>query len=241
MKFKNVAVVFIGTDKYLKFLPSWYESCEEKLMPGVDKKYFVFTDGEVSGAPENISVYRQEHMQWPFITLLRFSTILKAQDELKNYDWVLFLDADMVVVDSIAPEELFSTKPYIGVHHPCHFLKMPPHNEFPGAFETEEKSEAGVESTDDLSVYFQGCLWGGRVPEVIEMMKELDTRTQTDLKNDIIAKWHDESQMNKFFSERRSDVNVLHPAYAFPEDFTDYCKFEPKIVHVSKDNSKYHQ
>ena len=48
----------------------------------------------------------------------------QGQDELKNYDWVLFLDADMVVVDSIAPEELFSTKPYIGVHHPCHFLKM---------------------------------------------------------------------------------------------------------------------
>ena len=51
MKFKNVAV-FIGTDKYLKFLPSWYESCEEKLMLGVDKKYFVFTDGEVSGVLE---------------------------------------------------------------------------------------------------------------------------------------------------------------------------------------------
>ena len=30
MKFKNVAVIFIGTDKYLKFLPNWYESCEEK-------------------------------------------------------------------------------------------------------------------------------------------------------------------------------------------------------------------
>ena len=57
----------------------------------------------------------------------------------------------------------------------------------------------------------------------------------------MIAKWHDESQMNKFFSERRLDVKVLHPAFAFPEDFASHCQFEPKIVHVSKDNSKYHK
>ena len=79
------------------------------------------------------------------------------------------------------------------------------------------------------------------MPEVIDMIEELDRRTQDDLKRDMIAKWHDESQMNKFFSERRLDVKVLHPAFAFPEDFASQCQFEPKIVHVSKDNSKYHQ
>ena len=93
----------------------------------------------------------------------------------------------------------------------------------------------------DLSVYFQGCVWGGRMPEVIDMIEELDRRTQDDLKRDVIAKWHDESQMNKFFSERRLDVKVLHPAFAFPEDFASQCQFEPKMVHVSKDNSKYHK
>ena len=35
MKLDNLAVVFIGTDKYLDFLPSWYESCEEHLLPDV--------------------------------------------------------------------------------------------------------------------------------------------------------------------------------------------------------------
>ena len=50
---------------------------------------------------------------------------------------------------------------------------------------------------------FQGCLWGGRMPEVIDMMEELDRRTQDDLKRDMIAKWHDESQMNKFFSGKK--------------------------------------
>ena len=237
----KVAVVFIGTDKYLKFLPTWYESCEELLIPGIDKQYFIFTDGELEGTPDNMSVYPQEHLPWPYITLFRFGTILKAKEELEKYDWVLFLDADMRVVNVVTEDDLFTSKSYIGVHHPCHYMQMPPHNEFPGAFETEQQSTAGIEATDDISVYFQGCLWGGSVPEVLGMMTELQLRTQKDLEDGIIAKWHDESQMNKFFAQRRSKVHVLHPAFAFPEDFANQCQFEPKIVHLSKDNSKYHQ
>ena len=76
MKLDNLAVVFIGTDKYLKFLPSWYQTCEEKLVPNIPKQYFVFTDGQLEGTPENVSIYKQEHLPWPFITLLRFSTCL---------------------------------------------------------------------------------------------------------------------------------------------------------------------
>ena len=101
MKLDNLAVVFIGTDKYLKFLPKWYQTCEEKLVPSVPKQYFVFTDGILEGTPENMSLYKQEHLPWPFITLLRFSTILKAKEELSKFDWILFLDADMVIVDTI--------------------------------------------------------------------------------------------------------------------------------------------
>ena len=49
----KVAVVFIGTDKYLNFLPTWYERCEEFFLPGVDKKYLIFTDGSVPESPDN--------------------------------------------------------------------------------------------------------------------------------------------------------------------------------------------
>ena len=82
-------------------------------------------------------------------------------------------------------------------------------------------------------------MWGGKVPYVLEMIDELSKRTQDDLNRDVIAQWHDESQMNKFFSERREDVHVMGPEYAYPEVFSQYCNFEPKIVHLAKDNSKY--
>jgi hypothetical protein len=237
----KLSIIFIGTNQYLNFLPEWYNSCEKYLLPNIEKQYYVFTDGELSDIPSNINVYYQEHLSWPYITLLRFETILKAREELSQSDWVLFLDADMLVVDEVKEEDIFTDKKYIGVHHPCHYLGMPPHNKFPGAFETNLKSLACISDSDDTSVYFQGCLWGGKTPYVIEMIEELKNRIEIDLSNDVIAVWHDESQMNKFFSERLNDIHILNPSFAYPEDYDMYCNFEKKIVHISKNNQNYHK
>jgi hypothetical protein len=235
----KLAVIFIGTSKYLNFLPTWYESCEKYLAPNTDKTYFAFTDGEIEGLPNNIHAFSQEHLPWPYITLYRFGTILKASEALSNFDYVLFLDADMRIVDTVSEEELFTDKKFIGVHHPCHFLKMNPHTKYPGAFETDPRSCAAISEDDDISTYWQGCLWGGKVPFVIDMMKELHRRTVEDEGRQVIAVWHDESQMNKFFIENKSEVNTLGPQYAYPEVFAGYCEFDPVIVHLAKDNSKY--
>jgi hypothetical protein len=222
-------------------LPKWYNSCEKYLLPNIEKQYYVFTDGELCDTPSNVSVYNQKHLSWPYITLLRFETILKIREDLSHSDWILFLDADMLVVDEVKEEDIFTDKKYIGVHHPCHYLRMPPHDKFPGAFETNSKSLACITDFDDTSIYFQGCLWGGKVPYVIEMIEELKSRVEIDLSNDIIAVWHDESQMNKFFSERLRDVHILNPSFAYPEDYSKYCNFEKKIVHISKNNQNYHR
>ena len=236
----TVAVVFIGTGKYLDFLPSWYERCEENFLPGVDKKYLVFTDGDVPEAPDNAIVYKQEHLDWPYITLYRFKIIQNALDEIADCDWLVFLDADMAVVDTVTVTEVFSDKPYLGVHHPCHFLKFPPHNQPPGSFETNPLSTAKVPDDYDFSVYWQGCLWGGKVPEVMSMMDELNARISLDEENNVIAQWHDESHLNSFYAQNKDLVHTLGPEFAFPEVFADACDFQPKIVHLAKDNSKYH-
>ncbi len=228
----KVAITFIGTNKYLDFLPKYYESIKENFLPNSEKVFLVFTDGD-GDFPDDVKVYHQEHLEWPYITLKRFEIINKARADLDSMDWLVFL------VDTITEEEFFSDKPYFGVHHPCHALQMQPHTEYPGAFETNLNSRAGVTEEDDTSMYYQGCLWGGRVPEVLDMIEELDSRVEEDLSNDVIAVWHDESQLNKFYSEVKEDVHLLGPEYAYPEVFKDYCNFDPKIVHLAKDNSAY--
>jgi hypothetical protein len=237
----KVAIAFIGTSKYLNFLPQYYEKIHENFLSNTEKTFLVFTDGE-GDFPEDVKVYPQEHLEWPYITLNRFEILNKAREEIAKHDWLVFLDADTVVVDKILEEDFFSDKPLFGVWHPCHNLGMPPHNKLPGAFETNPLSLACVDTEKELPViYYQGCLWGGKVPEVLEMIDEIQDRTNKDLKNNVIAVWHDESHLNKYFIENKDKVNLLGPEYAYPEVFAGYCDFEPKIVHLAKDNSKYQQ
>lgn len=235
----KVAICFIGTGKYLNFLPKYYEHIHEYFLPNSEKTFLVFTDGE-GDFPKDVKLYYQEHLNWPFITLNRFEIIQKAVKEIEKNDWFVFIDADALVVDDIKEENFFNQdKPFFGVHHPCHFLKMAPHNKFPGALETNSQSNAYVKEFPNFPVYFQGCLWGGKVPEVISMIKELDKRTKEDLSKEIIAVWHDESHLNKFYIDNFDSVNVLGPEFAYPEVFAGFCEFEPKIIHLAKDNSKY--
>jgi hypothetical protein len=237
----KVAIAFIGTSKYLNFLPQYYEKIHENFLPNTEKTFLVFTDGE-GDFPEDVKVYPQEHLEWPYITLNRFEILNKAREEISNHDWLVFFDADTLVVGKVLEEDFFSDKPLFGVWHPCHNLGMPPHNKLPGAFETNPLSLAYVDmQKESPELYYQGCLWGGKVPEVLEMIDELQDRTNKDLKNNVIALWHDESHLNKYFIENKNKVNLLGPEYAYPEVFAGYCDFEPKIVHLAKDNSKYQQ
>jgi len=236
----KVSICFIGTGKYLNFLPKYYENIHEYFLPNSEKEFLVFTDGD-GDYPEDITAYPHEHIEWPYITLKRFGIIKKAQEQILNTDWFVFIDADALVVDTITEEEFFDdSKDYFGVHHPCHFLNMPPHNQKFGAFETNKNSTAAISEDDDLSIYFQGCLWGGKSSKIMTLIDELDRRVNVDLENDVIAQWHDESHLNKFLIENIETVNVLGPQFAYPEMFGDYCDFDPKIVHLSKNNSKYH-
>ena len=238
----KVAISFLGTGKYLDFLPQYYQNIEEYFLPNTKKTILAFTDGELDEAPKNIKVFPQEHLDWPYITLKRFEIINKAREIINDHDWFVFIDGDALVVDRIEEEEFFTDKPLFGVHHPCHYLKMPPHNQPPGAYDQNKESTAYVDvEKENPQTYFQGCFWGGKVPAIMQMIDELEYRVNKDLENDVVALWHDESHINRYFLEREFDVHTFGPEYAYPEVFDQYCNFDPKIVHLAKDNSKYQQ
>jgi hypothetical protein len=237
----KVAISFFGTGNYLNFLPNWYESIKDNLFPEVEKKFIVFTDGE-GDFPEDVVKVETEHFGWPDVFYKTFETILRAKNIIEECDWFISIDADMLVNQYVSVKEfLDSSKDYIGVHHPCHYLQLPPHNKFPGSFDTNPLSNAYISEDMDTSVYYQGCLWGGKVPAIIEMMKLLDKWTKEDIKNNSVPVWYEESYFNKFFITNKNKVNTLSPSFAYPEDYKQYCDFEEKITHISKNNQQLHK
>ena len=75
--------------------------------------------------------------------------------------------------------------------------------------------------------------WGGKTKEVLKLSKELEKRTNIDLKKGIIPVWHDESYLNKYFIEHKKDVYTYNPSYAYPQKRPILKPFKKKIVHMT--------
>ena len=71
------------------------------------------------------------------------------------------------------------------------------------------------------------------------MAEVLADRVTKDLENDVIALWHDESQMNRYLIDNPPTLS-LTPSYCFAEEQmhnSDY-PYEPKIIALKKDHDE---
>lgn len=235
-KTKKIAIFFIGTGKYIKFFPRYYLTLKKLFLPNTPKDFFVFTDQMnypfLKDKKDIITVYT-EHQKWPFSTMLRFKNINKKSKELKKYSHLMYIDADTYVNSLITEDEFFShDKPLFGVKlYACVDGRI-------GNFEFNPRSLAAVNKEDDLSTYWVGTFWGGQTNDILKLLKELEKRTDIDFKNNVIAKWHDESHLNKYFIERKHLVHTLNPSYTYPENKPIPKPFKKRIVHILKNPDK---
>ena len=83
--------------------------------------------------------------------------------------------------------------------------------------------------------YVSGGLNGGTSAAFLAMCKELDRRTEQDIRNGVVPLWHDESQLNRYAAEHPGSYRLLTPAYWYPEGWQ--MPFEQKIT--VRDKSRY--
>ena len=233
----KIAIVFIGTSKYADFFDGYKSAIDKYFLTDHKKEFFVFTDQPENDVflHENVTVKEINHVGWPWITLHRFKFMSMIQEYLIKFDYVFFMDADLWPCSKIGDDILSHGKPLIGVQHPGFLGKI-------GTYETNTLSRANIfDGYYDLTVYRQGCFWGGKAKDIIDMVVECDKRVDEDALNDIIAVWHDESHMNKYFIENNDNVHTLHPGYATPQQGYDNIKAQYKtmMVHLHKDLSEF--
>lgn len=227
-------ICFIGTQRYFYFFEKYYQTINEMFLPKTQKDFLILTDYNYSPRNKNEKVIQIKHINWPYVTLFRFKNILKSEQLIKDYDLFIFIDADMYAHRVITEHEFFTTnKNFFGVQHPLYTNNN-------GTFETDYRSLSCVLDYEDKSIYWQGCFWGGRVPYIIDMIKELDRRVDIDLSKKIMAKWHDESHLNKFFIENKKQVHTYDSGYCYPEIFLKsncMSSIDKKLIHIEKPHS----
>ena len=234
-KCSKVAIIFIGTNKYIDFFPKFYLTIRKYFLSNTPKDFFVFTDmvdDYFLKDKGDIKIVAVKHQNWPFTTLMRFKMINKIGEFLREYSHIIYIDADMYADYPVSEEKFFChNKPFFGVQHDSYVNKQ-------GEYEMDKKSTAAVSQNDDLSKYHVGAFWGGKTDYFLEMIRELEWRVDDDLSRNIIAKWHDESQMNKYFLERRHLVHTLDPSYSYPELKPIPKGYNKKFVHTLQSPTK---
>ena len=261
---KHVALIFIGTSKYKEFFPLWLEGVNKHAFNDCKKTILAFSDQisdpvfQQAECNKNTNLLGIDipHLEWPFVTLLRFKHIHSALKKLEQsypfLDNVLFLDADLIPRKDFSFSDVFvEGKPLTGVHHPGHFEGIVKNTRWNSVVQ-RGKTNANIRNFEGFEnfnvndkLYHQGCLWGGTFSAVLEMTGELSRLINEDLKNNIVADWHDESHMNCWFLRNYNDVHTLSPDFAWPNE-KHWWEFllsqgftEPYGLHLFKPKEKY--
>lgn len=208
----TVGILYICTNKYTVAWKDFYLTGEKYLFPSVTKKYFVFSDmSEVYGAENNpdIVAIAVEHREWPYNTLLRFEIFDQHKALFEGCDYLLFYNANTVFTAEIQPEEILPTaeENYLVALSNQDVLFMKP-DEY--AYERNPLSTACIPYGQGKD-YYRGGFNGGRTPEFLQLIKTCKEQTEIDLKNNLIALWHDESHLNKYLLDR--PVKTLTSVY----------------------------
>lgn len=232
----RIAILYICIGKYITFWKDFYESFEKHFLKNTSKDYFVFTDNDEllnENKYNNVHCIYQQDLGWPNNTLHRFKMFLKIKQQLQEYDYIFFLNANYICLKDITEEEFLPENNQLLVTlHPWYCKYKNPiflpfdRNKLSTAFISYYNSKA--------KKYYCGGLNGGGSKEFIQMMETIDRNIDIDANNNVLALWHDESHLNRYMLDQ-IDFKVLPPDYAYPEQFI--LPFDKKML--LKDKSKY--
>lgn len=216
---KKVGLCVVATGKYIQFVEPLIYSARENFCPNQQVTYFVFTDGEVSQAPDVIRIH-QERLGWPYDTLKRFHMYLGSQDKLAKMDYIYAVDVDSLFVGKV-DEEIFSRRVF--TQHPGFVGKT-------GTYERKKSSTAYV-SKKQGQIYYCGGFYGGSRDEFLKFIKRAVAMVDRDLAQGYIAKWHDESYLNRYVIDY-PPTKTLTPSFCYPDGWE--LPYEKKIVVLTK-------
>lgn len=232
---KSIGILYLCTGNYKLFWNDFYESFEKNFLNNMDKYYYIFCDDldyfEPYKSNDNIYLIHIDALPWPLITLLRFKYFISIEEKIKRHDYLMFSNANIICNDFVSSEEFLprdeKQEELSFVNHPGYYRKKLVYNY---QFERRKKSLAYIPYNCGKT-YVIGAMFSGNTNAFLKMSHILNDRIEIDLKHNIIARWHDESHINRYIINK-NNYRLLDPGYCYPVGFDlDVCN---KIAGVNK-------
>lgn len=231
-----MGICYIVTGEYKRFWEGFYSSFEKNFFPECEKRYFVFTDDPAFFAGmDNVLASYIPHLPWPYPTLLRFEAFLMREKELAECDYLMYANANLVCNKRVGASDMLPRahkgEDMFYVRHPYYYPGWPTGTSDPDQLPYERRrcSRAFIPKGSG-SAYVAGGVYGGTAEAFLSCVRELDRRIREDLCDGVIATWHDESHINRYFFEHGG--RLLLPLYCFPEQLLDSIHLYPKSIIV---------
>ena len=216
---KTLAVLYICTGNYIAFWHDFYPNFKANFLPDCDRTFFVFTDAEHIDYENEPDVHRiyQKALPWPYSTMQRFDAFLGQADALAKFDYLFFANANLHCTRAITAAELLPNgtagQSLTAVCHLPYYGKDPIFH----PYDRSGKSCASIPYNCG-QYYVAGGLNGGTAAAFLDLCRELKIRTDEDLAHGVIARFHDESQLNRLVAEHPEKFRILSPDYCTPEE-----------------------
>ena len=225
----KLAVLYICTGRYKKFFAGFYDSARKYLLVEAEKTFFVWTDDDSLGEGKpDVRILHKECAGFPSDSLFRYEMFLEIEDELRDYDYIYFFNANaefrQMTDSEIFPDESgLAVGVWYGRRERQHPMFYP--------YERNKKSRAYVKPYGKDYVYFMGGLNGGKADNYLQMIKALSQNIRNDYDEGIVAKVHDESHINAYL--RSHPCKKIGRECCWPEEW-EAKDFTPKMVFRDK-------
>jgi hypothetical protein len=225
----KIAINIIATNKYLYFLEKLLNSIYSNFDDSHDISVIVYTNKEIpesiKNGKTNVRIIKSEieHENWPYTTLKRFEYFMSESDFLLECDYCYYIDADSTFISRVG-DVIFPESGMVGTIHPCLYNG-------PGTPERNPASKAFIPHGSN-NRYYCGGFFGGSALDFVNMSRSIRDNINDDLSRNIIAVWHDESHINKYFYKNPPAV-TLEPPFAVAEGLTE-IKEDSKVLFLDK-------
>ncbi|XP_042345681.1 alpha-1,3-galactosyltransferase 2-like [Plectropomus leopardus] len=224
----SVALTVFAVGRYLDaYLNTFLTSAEQHFMLGLQVTYYVFTDLPEKVPKIKLGPHRslrviqvEKHSRWQDISMMRMKTISDAiESEIRHHcNYIFCFDVDQEFKGRFGSEALGDS---VALLH-AWFYKLP---KYQFTYDRNPKSKAYMETGD---YYYHAALFGGLLENVKDLADHCFLGIMEDKENNVEARWHDESHLNKYFWLHKPS-RLLSPEYCW-----DGVIAENSDIHVTR-------
>ena len=198
----NIGVLIIATGNYTQFLNPLMDSIVKYFLKGNRVSIITYSD-------KKPRTFKMDHKPFPYPTLMRYHQFNKSKDLLKTFDYLFYIDADMLFCSQVGNEILGDG--LTAITHPYSESRN-----MRNTFENNKDSTAYLEDVSKINPYCCGGFQGGTSEAFLKMSKVIADNIDKDLEKGIVARWHDETHYNKYLTKVKPSL-ILSSDYCTPE------------------------